>query len=163
MCNHPDLFEGRPIVSAFDMEPLRLRLPNAVPWALDARAPFEPRPALPGAFLVQPPGVAAWEAGAVAQLALAAAAFAAPQSTPQEDVELLLGAATGGGGGGSLLAALPFRPSQAALQQVVASVQALTMRRRQWRAERTAALGVLSTARTAQQVRRLLRGVGAKF
>lgn len=139
-------------MSAFDMEPLQLRLPNAVPWALARRGPFEARPALPGAFLVQPPGMAAWEARAVAQLALAAVAFGAPHSTPQEDVELLLGAAAGGGGGASLLQVLPFRPSPAALQQVVAAVQALTMRRRQWRAERTAALGVISTARTAQQV-----------
>ena len=41
--------------------------------------------------------MAAWEAQAVHQLALALAAFAAPHTTPQEDVELLLGQAAGGG------------------------------------------------------------------
>lgn len=54
VCNHPDLFEGRPIVSAFDMQPLQLRLPNAVPWLLQQRGPFEA--ASLGRFLVQPPG-----------------------------------------------------------------------------------------------------------
>jgi len=29
VCNHPDLFEGRPIISAFDMWGLELRLPSA--------------------------------------------------------------------------------------------------------------------------------------
>ena len=40
VCNHPDLFEGRPIVSAFDMDPLQRRLPSIAttarqhePWA----------------------------------------------------------------------------------------------------------------------------------
>jgi hypothetical protein len=35
VCNHPDLFEGRSIVSAFDMPPLALQLPSlAVSGAL---------------------------------------------------------------------------------------------------------------------------------
>jgi hypothetical protein len=50
------------------------------------------------------------------------------------------------------LQALPFRPVPAAVQAVVASVQALALRRRQWRTDRTAFLGRLSTARTSQQV-----------
>jgi hypothetical protein len=38
VCNHPDLFEGRTIVSSFDMEPLRMSVPSIVaaatvaPW-----------------------------------------------------------------------------------------------------------------------------------
>ena len=36
VCNHPDLFEGRAIVSAFDMQPLVRRVPSAV---LSARSP----------------------------------------------------------------------------------------------------------------------------
>lgn len=28
VCNHPDLFEGRPIISAFDMWGLELSLPS---------------------------------------------------------------------------------------------------------------------------------------
>ncbi len=105
--------------------------------------------------LLAPAGMAAWEAQAVHQLALAVANFAAPATRPEEDVELLLGAAAAGGT--SLLAALPCRPAPAAVQAVVASVQALALRRRQWRAERTAFLGGLSTERTAQQVRPLVQ------
>lgn len=30
VCNHPDLFEGRPIVSAFDMPGLSLQYPSCV-------------------------------------------------------------------------------------------------------------------------------------
>ena len=60
--------------------------------------------------------MAAWEAQAVAELALVVAAFAAPATQPEQDTELLLGAGAGAGGGGSLLAALPWRPSPAALQ-----------------------------------------------
>ena len=28
VCNHPDLFEGRPIVSSFDLPPLHVHLPS---------------------------------------------------------------------------------------------------------------------------------------
>ena len=183
------------------LQPLEVRLPNAVPWLLQRRPPFEgvgldrflvqpegepsrredaagaalllqllllctlrpccvshPRhlpvraPSNPATASLTPAGMAAWEAQAVHQLALAALAFAAPHTRPEEDVELLLGAAAGRGGGGSLLQALPFRPSTSAVQQVVASVQALATRRRQWRAERTAFLGRVSCGRTQQEV-----------
>ena len=43
---------------------------------------------------------------------------------------------------------LPFRPSHASLQAVIASIQAVTTRRRGWRAERTRMLGALSVQRT---------------
>lgn len=35
MCNHPDLFEGRPIVSAFDDAGIHLHLPTAAVRALE--------------------------------------------------------------------------------------------------------------------------------
>lgn len=34
VCNHPDLFEGRPIVSAFDFSGIELRLPSIVTKAV---------------------------------------------------------------------------------------------------------------------------------
>jgi hypothetical protein len=37
VCNHPDLFEGRSIVSSFDMEPLVLRVPSIVAAATARR------------------------------------------------------------------------------------------------------------------------------
>ena len=52
------------------------------------------------------------------------------------------------------LQALPFRPAPEAVQAVVASMQALALRRRQWRIGRTALLGRLSAARTTQQVKK---------
>ena len=129
------------------LQPLQLRLPNAVPWLLQQRAPLCSISLDP--FLLLPPGggpLAAWEAQAVHELALAAAAFAAPHTQPAEDCELLLRSAATG----SLLSSLQFRPSPAAVQAVVASVGALAQRRRQWRTERTAFLGALSTARAAR-------------
>jgi hypothetical protein len=50
-----------------------------------------------------------------------------------------------------LLQSLPFQPSHAALQVVLAAVQQVTTRRRLWRHAVTAAVGQLSTARTARQ------------
>lgn len=54
-CNHPDLFEGRPIISAFDMEPLTHHLPSLALHALPPTLPsnlqglsitsLEPQPA----------------------------------------------------------------------------------------------------------------------
>lgn len=38
VCNHPDLFEGRPIVSAFDFPGLELRLPSIVTRAVEPDA-----------------------------------------------------------------------------------------------------------------------------
>lgn len=35
MCNHPDLFEGRPIVSAFDTAGIQVQLPTAAVRALE--------------------------------------------------------------------------------------------------------------------------------
>ena len=42
VCNHPDLFEGRPIVSAYDMWGLDQQLPSASLRALE-RGPFQDR------------------------------------------------------------------------------------------------------------------------
>ena len=42
MCNHPDLFEGRPIVSAFDMWGLEQQLPSAAVRAAEC-GPFDVR------------------------------------------------------------------------------------------------------------------------
>ncbi|GAB4813110.1 hypothetical protein N2152v2_000156 [Parachlorella kessleri] len=158
VCNHPDLFEGRAIVSAYDMDPLRLAAPPEVAYATQ-----------PGVFEatdwrqldllpVENEDLARWQAATICQLALLQQAFEVPGTRPEEDVQLLFRSADeleAGGvprqGPGPLLQALPFRPSQAALQAVVASIQEVTTRRRMWRRERTRALGLLSTARAARQ------------
>ena len=67
VCNHPDLFEGRPIVSAFDMEPglIRRQLPSLALRALEAD-PWR-RPDLDRLLLLPAArqGMCAWEAAAV--------------------------------------------------------------------------------------------------
>lgn len=74
VCNHPDLFEGRPIVSAFDMPPLSYHLPSPVLTAL-APAPWASvSPAL--LRMASPPsrGSTAWRA-ALTQVKLLVLAF----------------------------------------------------------------------------------------
>ncbi len=65
VCNHPDLFEGRPIVSAFDMPGLVAHLPSAALRALEA-GPFRRADlAALGLRLELGAGMAAWEAQTV--------------------------------------------------------------------------------------------------
>jgi hypothetical protein len=94
VCNHPDLFEGRAILSAYDMSPLRLQVPDIVaeateawsdPWAW-GRADLAAVGLLPAHFydspsftpaVLQPQGGAASAAAAAAVAAAVAAAAAA--------------------------------------------------------------------------------------
>jgi len=65
VCNHPDLFEGRPIVSAFDMPGLVAHLPSAALRALEA-GPFRRADlAALGLRLELGSGMTAWEAQTV--------------------------------------------------------------------------------------------------
>lgn len=65
VCNHPDLFEGRPIVSAFDFPGLELRLPSIATKALEVDAcsglDFRTLKLVP----CQHEGMAQWEAATV--------------------------------------------------------------------------------------------------
>lgn len=149
VCNHPDLFEGRPIISAFDMPQLELRVPSAAVDSLERRGGGEAAIAAPPdldalGLVVCPPGrgMEGWEAEEVGSLALPQSAFAQPATAPQEDVAMLFGGATQ-----SLLGALGRAPSQDSLAAVGAAVQALVTTRRLWRQGRTAALGRVSTTR----------------
>jgi hypothetical protein len=77
VCNHPDLFEGRPIVSAYDMPRLSLRLPSLAAAALPHRSPWERLAAiadgagLPGLLVTagDARGAAAWEGDEIEALA----------------------------------------------------------------------------------------------
>ena len=65
VCNHPDLFEGRPIVSAFDMPGLVVQLPSRALRALET-GPFERFDAATlGLRLEYGMGMASWEAQTV--------------------------------------------------------------------------------------------------
>ena len=76
MCNHPDLFEGRSIVSSFDMWPLQQRYPSLALHVLS------PRPwagvALGGQRLrlvPHPDDLSLWEADAVQVLTMPCLGF----------------------------------------------------------------------------------------
>lgn len=78
VCNHPDLFEGRPIISAYDMPPLSVQLPtlamNIVPDAADTAQQLSALGLRPGELINQ---TAVWEAQDIAQLAFRPEEFAA--------------------------------------------------------------------------------------
>lgn len=78
VCNHPDLFEGRPIISAYDMPQLSVQLPslamNIVQDAEDAAEQLSSLGLLPGQLIGN---AAVWEAQDIAQLAFTPAEFAA--------------------------------------------------------------------------------------
>lgn len=152
VCNHPDLFEGRPIVTAYDMEPLEMTMPSMVTHALsfsrDAmKAPVDL--SVLGMLPLCHLGNEAWAAGEMLRLAEPETTFQQPATTTQEDLAFLLGGRKGEKPVGSLLEALGFRPRQPAVVALSASVQNLAANRRQWRTDRTATLGLLSALRLA--------------
>ena len=146
VCNHPDLFEARPIVSAFDMPALNVRMPSATVGLLERGSYLRDRPHLDNLGLMFSPNeiFSCPVADDIKTLAYPPQTFAQPATQPHEDVELLMR-----GADGSLLTGLPFKPSNAAVQAVIDAVQALAFKRRMWRAERTATLGKLNCIRTA--------------
>jgi SNF2 family DNA or RNA helicase len=159
VCNHPDLFEGRPIVSAWDMPRLELRVPSAVTkmlgnvdalqlrrdeeTALTATSSTHVRTTLGLMPVTAGHRLAAWQMEEVRALAEPSSSFDCPATSPQEDLAMLLGGARG-----SLLAILRRTPSRQSLAAVTAAVQVLASQRRQWRSDRTAALGRISLDRT---------------
>lgn len=81
VCNHPDLFEGRSIVSAYDCEPLEMQLPSLLLTQL-APPPLCATPAgvdlsRMGLLLAGAEGMASWEAEDVGMLAEAGKAVSA--------------------------------------------------------------------------------------
>jgi hypothetical protein len=78
VCNHPDLFEGRAIVSAYDMPQINVQLPSLamtiVPDIHDTCQQLSSLRLLPGQLVGQS---AVWEAADTAALACRAAEFAA--------------------------------------------------------------------------------------
>ncbi|GAX77679.1 hypothetical protein CEUSTIGMA_g5122.t1 [Chlamydomonas eustigma] len=71
VCNHPDLFEARPIVSAFDMPPLALHIPSLVlsGCLLPPPSPLNSvDPANHGLMLTSTNSLAVWEAREVERL-----------------------------------------------------------------------------------------------
>jgi hypothetical protein len=77
VCNHPDLFEGRAIVSAYDMPQISVQLPSlamtVVPDIFDSCQQLSSLGLLPGQLIGQ---CAVWEAADTAALGCRAAEFA---------------------------------------------------------------------------------------
>jgi hypothetical protein len=61
-CNHPDMFEGRPIVSAYDMEGIVQQLPSLVVRSLDALRALRSSLEAHGMTPIEDFGLATWAA-----------------------------------------------------------------------------------------------------
>jgi E1A-binding protein p400 len=152
VCNHPDLFEARPIVSAFDMPRLEIKMPSKTVGMLErGRRINEESKKLEiirnaGLLVTENEHLGCWEAEEMSRLGLSLTHFVQPATQPQEDLQLLM---RGPGSNVALLAALPFSPSNTAAEAVMSNLQDLAIKRRVWRTERTAALGRVSCIRTS--------------
>lgn len=140
VCNHPDLFEGRPIVSAFDMDPLAVRAPSLV--AKDQVEPPSRQASLDILRLGQASEMLSWEKDA-ANLAEPRETFLEPQTTPEEDLQVFLGSASNV----TILRSLGRTPNPRSLSVVSRFLQDLSQKRKQWRMERMRSIGSMSWAR----------------
>ncbi|KAL6784904.1 hypothetical protein ACKKBG_A01610 [Auxenochlorella protothecoides x Auxenochlorella symbiontica] len=144
VCNHPDLFEPRPIISASDMVPgLEFRVPGLVACNLLS---LDQSLRQGGPFDALRYGTALWAALATRAAAELAASCVIGACTESETRSRLL--PTQALVSGSLACALGWEPSTAALQAVHAALGQLAARARAWRAGRLAAMGGLSALRT---------------
>ena len=143
VCNHPDLFEGRPIVSAFDMEPLSVRAPALV--AKDQVELPNLQRSLDLLHLDQASCMVSWEKDAV-ELAEPRETFLEPQTTPEEDLHVFLGSASNM----TILRSLGRTPAPRSLSVVSRFLQDLAQKRKQWRMERMRSIGSMSWARCVQ-------------
>ncbi|KAK9839615.1 hypothetical protein WJX81_001019 [Elliptochloris bilobata] len=146
VCNHPDLFEGRPIVSAFDMPGLVAQLPSRALRALDAGTFERFDAASLGLRLEYGMGMAAWEAQTVQALAPSVALLEEPDPAASERPANINGDDFNGV---SLEESLPFVPGADVLAAVAAALQALRERRRAAAAGRQRLVAAQSAARCA--------------
>ena len=137
VCNHPDLFEGRPIISAFDMDPLRIHSPTLVSKDMIDTV----RSDLQILNLGMARDMSSWEMGAL-DIIEPKDTFLEPQTTPEEDLGVLLG-----NPGMSILRSLGRTPSAKSLSVVSKFLQDLAQKRKEWRKERMQSLGDLSWSR----------------
>ena len=143
VCNHPDLFEGRPIVSAFDMEPLSIPAPSLVAkFSRDQVELPSSQPCLDFLHLGQASDMSSWEKDA-AELAEPRETFLEPQTTAEEELNVFLGSASNM----TILRSLGRTPAPNSLSVVSKFLQDLALKRRQWRMERMQSLGSMSWAR----------------
>ncbi|WPT11241.1 Protein PHOTOPERIOD-INDEPENDENT EARLY FLOWERING 1 [Picochlorum sp. SENEW3] len=137
VCNHPDLFEGRPIISAFDMDGLEIRMPSLV--IKDALRIS--REELEILHLKDASEMCSWEKDAL-ELVEEKNTFLEPETTAEEDLFALLGSAHV-----SLLGSLGRTPSAQSLSLVSKFLRDIAQKRKEWRKDRAKSLGDLSLSR----------------
>ena len=137
VCNHPDLFEGRPIISAFDMDGLEIAMPSLVlkdPLGIS-------REGLEILHLRNASAMCSWEKDAL-DIVEERNAFLEPGTTTEEDLFAILGSANV-----SLLGSLGRTPSPQSLSLVSKFLGDLVQKRKKWRKDRAKSLGELSFCR----------------
>lgn len=136
VCNHPDLFEGRPIVSSFDMDPISIVFPTVLIREQLMPAQIE---------LLQldtARDMDSWEAD-VHDLMEPRTVFEDPSFSVEDELATLLGAPKF-----SLLGSLGRTPSQHSLAAVTKFLSDLADGRREWRKERRKKIGEISLTRS---------------
>eukprot|EP00890_Picochlorum_soloecismus_P002969 jgi/Picsp_1/3673/NSC_06510-R1_swr1 complex snf2 family dna-dependent atpase len=141
VCNHPDLFEGRPIISAFDMDPIQLHVPVLVlKDAIDLGA--EDLKVLKLSYAAC---ALSWEQD-TQQLMEKAARFEQDMTSMDDDLAMILGNSPV-----SLLGSLGRTPSAKSLSVVSNFIQDLANKRKEWRKQRSKSIGKLSIFRSNQK------------
>ena len=141
VCNHPDLFEGRPIISAFDMDPIHLHVPVLV--LQDAiQLGNEDLKVLK---LSDAASAISWERD-TQQLMENVATFDQDLTSMDDDLAMILGNSPV-----SLLGSLGRTPSAKSLSVVSNFIQDLANKRKEWRKQRSKSIGSLSIFRSNQK------------
>ena len=142
VCNHPDLFEGRAIISAFDMPALQLHLPSLVAEAASKSAALASLGLAPLAGRLDDHPPPSW--ARIAAVSQAEALQLAATAPLQGEAARAAAAANAAG----LRIAPLDEPSASAAAAALRAVQARQAERdRQWRAERAASFAALSERR----------------
>ncbi|KAK9804733.1 hypothetical protein WJX72_002805 [[Myrmecia] bisecta] len=149
VCNHPDMFEGRPIVSAFDMAGLELQLPSPAFRVLEPHLWQGHEWAALGLMPAALTGRAAWEAKTVEVLAASPSMLQAlPHWQPASHKSLQ-----------ASLGFQPSRPTLALIAQFQQDLAALRAEEAAKRAQRDAASSFLRCQLAPVYGRDLIRAV----
>ena len=141
VCNHPDLFEGRPIISAFDMDPIHLHVPVLVlKDTIDLEAE-----ALKVLKLSDAACALSWEQD-TQQLLESIATFDQDMTSMDDNLAMILGNSPV-----SLLGSLGRTPSAKSLSVVSNFIRDLANKRKEWRKQRSKSIGNLSIFRSNQK------------
>jgi SNF2 family DNA or RNA helicase len=146
VCNHPDLFEGRPIVSAFDAQPFEWRVPSAVLYGLDYGGSQQ----LPQELLL-PGNSLGWAVDGMSGAADRSEAYRLSCRCDGSNMNISINACTNSDKEPSLLSSLRRTPSQHALSILTACFSTVIAKRNQRREQNIARIEALSRSRLTAQ------------